>query len=152
MKLKIEISPGCEEEIIIRAPEANEKIQRLRRLIEDELGRAGELTLHDAGKEYYLPYSEILFFEANAGKVYAHTDKAFYVCQMSLTELCGVLPRSFARASKSCLINTAAVYSVRRSPTGIGEVEFISGKKKVYISRMYYKTVKEIIEETRLKK
>ena len=103
MKLKIEISPGCEEEIIIRAPEANEKIQRLRRIIEDELGRAGELTLHDAGKEYYIPYSDIIFFEANAGRVYAHTDKAFYVCPMSLTELCGILPRSFARASKSCM-------------------------------------------------
>ena len=152
MKFKIEISPGCEEEIILRAPEATERIRRLQSVIENALEKPGELMLYDAGKEYYIPYSEIIFFEANAGRVYAHTDKAFYVCPMSLSELCEVLPRSFARASKSCLLNTAAVYSITRSPTGVGEAEFVSTRKKAYISRMYYKTVRETIIETRLEK
>lgn len=152
MKLKIEISPGCEEEIVIRAPEMNGRIYRLQSAIESALERSDALALYDAGKEYYIPYGQIIFFEANAGRVFAHTDKAFYLCPLSLAELCETLPRTFVRASKSCLINTAAVYSITRSPTGVGEAEFVSTKKKAYISRMYYKTVRETIMETRLKK
>ena len=54
MKFKIEISPGCEEEIILRAPEATERIRRLQSVIENALEKPGELMLYDAGKEYYV--------------------------------------------------------------------------------------------------
>ena len=151
MKLKIEISPDREEEIIVRVRSADEKLRRIQSVISNLLSSPGVLALYDSGKEYYIPYEQILFFESSGGKVYAHTDKAFYTCPQSLTELTGILPASFARASKGCLINTAAVFSITRSPTGVGEVGFISGGKKAYISRLYYKSVKETIDETRLK-
>ena len=150
MKLKIEISEGNAEEIIIRAPAATDEVRRLQRLIESELEKQGEIALHDGGREYYVPYGSVLFFETCGGKTYAHTDKALYVCQMNLTELCAILPDTFVRASKSCLINAAAVGSVTRSPTGVGEAGFTASKKTAYISRMYYKAVKEKIKETRL--
>lgn len=152
MKLKIEISPDQDEEIIIRVKTADERLRRMQSVISNVLESPGALALYDSGKEYYINYDRILYFESSGGKVYAHTDKAFYTCPQSLSELCGILPASFVRASKSCLINAAAVYSVTRSPAGIGEVGFVSGGKKAYISRMYYKTVKETIDETRLKR
>ncbi|MBQ1846721.1 MAG: LytTR family transcriptional regulator [Clostridia bacterium] len=152
MKLKIEIAPDREEEITVRVKQADERLRRIQSVISNVLESPGVLALYDSGKEYYIPYGKILFFEAGGGRIYAHTADAFYFCPQSLSELCGILPGTFARASKSCLINTAAVYSITRSPTGVGEVGFVSTGKKAYISRMYYKSVKETIEETRLKR
>ena len=152
MKLKIEISPDQDEEIIIRVKAADERLRRMQSVVSNVLDSPGVLALYDSGKEYFIPYEQILFFECGGGRVYAHTAGAFYSCPQSLSELCGILPASFTRASKSCLINAAAVYSITRSPTGVGEVGFVSGGKKAYVSRMYYKSVKETIEETRLKR
>lgn len=152
MKLKTEISPGYEEEVIIRAPAETDGVRRLRSLIEEAILYGEGIGLYDSGKEYYLPYREILFFEASGGKVYAHTGNGVYISQLNLTELCGVLPAYFARASKSCLINAMRVYSLNRSPTGVGEAEFTRSPKKAYVSRMYYKEVKETVEEMRTKK
>ena len=84
-------------------------------------------------------------------KVYAHTKTACYICPMSIAALAAFLPRSFCRASKSTIINVMKIRSISRSPTGVGEVAFNGTEKKAFISRNYYKVVREIIEETRLK-
>lgn len=152
MKLKIEIEPGSEREVILRAPTADDEVRRIQNAIEKAMSSTGEIALKSFAGEIFVPYSEIYFFEVSGEKVYAHTSSNCYGCAMNLTELAEILPRSFCRATKSSLINTMKIRSITRSPTGVGEATFNGTEKAAFISRMYYKTVRNVIEEMRLKR
>lgn len=152
MKLRTEIVSGAEEEIIIRAPELNEKTERLLRLISSAIGSVSELALGYNGEEHFVPISELLFFETDGDRLCAHTAERMYGCSLRLCELHKLLPSTFVRASKSCIANTAEVSSISRSLSGVGTVSFRGTHKTVCLSRMYYKSFHDTIEETRLKK
>ena len=47
--------------------------------------------------EYYLDLSEILFFETEGSKIYAHTQKEAYEVRLKLYELESILPRYFSQ-------------------------------------------------------
>jgi len=151
MKLKIEIDPNAPKELILRAPAIDDEVRRIQEALERATSSPGEIALKSASGEIFIPYSEIIFFEVSDNKVYAHTKTACYICPMSIAALAAFLPRSFCRASKSTIINVMKIRSISRSPTGVGEVAFNGTEKKAFISRNYYKVVREIIEETRLK-
>ncbi len=152
MKLKIEIERDLPKEVVIRAPEFDVECAAIQKAIEKAISSSGEIALKGAHGEFFIPYSELFFFEAGDDRVYAHTSSEVFACQMRLAELEDMTPRTFCRASKSVLVNTAKIRSITRSPTGVGEVSFNGSAKKTYISRMYFKSVREVIEETRLKK
>ena len=151
MKLKIEIDPNSPKELILRSPVIDDEVRRVKEALEQALSAPGEIALKSSSGEIFLPYAEILFFEVSDNKVYAHTQANCYVCPMRIAELADILPRSFCRTSKSALINVMRIRSIVRSPTGVGEVSFNGSGKKAFISRNYYKVVREIIEEMRLK-
>ena len=150
MKLKVEIG-AQEDEIILRAVHLTDEISRLQQQILTLMGERAELTLYYGQQECYVPCEDILFFETAGGKVQAHTAEHMYDCSYRLYELEELLPRSFMRASKSCLANTAKVSGLTRSFTGGSEVSFRNCHKQVFISRMYDKAFREKIRETRLK-
>ena len=152
MKLTVEIDPGAAEEIIIRAKEVTPRIKRLQDAISRELSGAEELAVKSGDTECFLPFSRLLFAECSEDKVWVHTASDVYLCPLRLRELEEMLPRTFARASKSVIVNTAHVRSLSRSPTGVGEAGFSGCEKKVFISRMYYKSLRDVIERTRLAK
>ena len=91
-----------------------------------------------------------MFFETDGDHTVVQTAEDCYLCPQKLTDLLSVLPREFVRASKSCIVNTSKIRSITRSPTGVGTAAFEGCGKKAYISRMYYKVVRETIGETRL--
>lgn len=150
MKLKIEIEPGIPEEVILRAPDVTDNVRRIRRAIEQALEKPGEIAARRDGAEIFLPYREVYYFEVVDDRVYANTADDAYVCPMRLGELGELLPRTFTRASKSSIVNTSKIRSITRSPTGVSEAFFSGTDKTIFISRMYYKVVREVIEETRL--
>lgn len=152
VKLRIEIDPAAEAEVVIRSPSADNTVYRLSSAIEGLLDGKSEIAMFLGDVECYVPCEDILFFETADGKISAHTHDRMFSCRMRLHELSEILPRTFVRGSKSCLINTALVFSVQRSVTGASEVTFKNSNKIVYVSRMYYKAFRETIEETRLKK
>ena len=152
MKFKIEIDPDQPEELLLRAPTITEEISRIRKGIDGILRSEGEISLRKAETEFFLPYRDILYFETSENRVWAHTKNDCFYCALRLNELEELLPRTFTRGSKSNLVNTALIQSIRRSPTGVAEVSFRGSDKKVYISRLYYHMVRDIIEETRLSK
>ena len=152
VKLKIEIDPDAPREVVIRSPEVDDEVRRIQLAFEKAISSAGEIALKATGGETFVSYSELYFFEVIDEKVYAHTKSDCFVSAMNLTELSEILPRSFCRATKSSLINTMKIRSITRSPTGVGEASFNGTEKTAFISRMYYKTVRETIEEMRLKK
>ena len=152
MKLKIEIDRDLTKEVVIRAPEFDEECAAIQKAVEKAISSSGEIALRSARGETFVPYSELFFFEASGDRVYAHTASEVFTCQMRLAELEEMTPRTFCRSSKSVLVNTAKIRSITRSPTGVGEASFNGTDKKTYISRMYFKAVRDVIEETRLKK
>lgn len=150
MKFRIEISDGTEEdEIIIRCRQKNDKIRMLENAIESILQENSELILYIRDTEYYIPKRNILFFETDGGKVKAHTDDKIYSADYKLFELEKIMPQSFIRVSKSCILNVALVEGINKNLTGASEVYFRNSSKKVYVSRAYYKLLKEKINEMR---
>lgn len=150
MKLKIEIGPGVPEEVILRAPEVDDRVRRIRHALEEALEKPGEIAVRRNGGEFFLPCREVYYFEVVDDRVYADTANDAYACSLRLGELGDLLPRSFTRASKSCIVNTAKIRSITRSPSGVSEAAFFGTEKTIFISRLYYKMVREVIEETRL--
>ena len=152
MKVRIEISDDGEEEVVIRAHSLSNEVRRISDAIGAASGSEATISLTDGESEYFVPVRSILFFETQEGHTAAHTADRMYYTSLKLYELEEILPRTFARVSKSCVVNTAAISSIRRNPVGASETLFTGSYKKVYISRSYYKAVRELIEETRIKR
>lgn len=147
-KVRIDISPDGEDEIVIRCKQINDDVIRLQKLLSGSENNEIELNLN--GSTHFVKTESILFFETAETKTVAHTKERMYYSDLKLYELEERLPRSFMRISKSSIINTKAVSSIHRDITGICEAYFPDTAKMVYISRSYYKAFKDKINETRL--
>ena len=151
MKVRIEITDG-DEEVVIRCRSLTDEVRRISEAVGGITPGGTTLALDLCGEEHFVPVEDILFFETDGGRTAAHTADRMYSTQYRLRELEELLPRTFARASKSCVVNTAKIESVSHSPVSASEARFAGTHKKIYISRGYYKAVREIIEETRIRK
>lgn len=152
MKLRVEIAECDDVEITIRCSGITDEVRRLEEALRNSSGPGTSLALSLGKEEHFVPCEEILFFESDSGRTAAHTADKMYHTQYKLSELERLLPRTFARASKSCVINTSCVSSISHNPMSSSEASFTGTYKKIYISRMYYKAVRDIIEETRIRK
>ena len=150
MKVRTEISDS--EEIVIRHKAENDKAGAIKELVESALREGDTLTLCIDNVDYFIPKSEILFFESGNGKVYAHTKDAIYSAPYKLFELENMLPSSFIRISKSAIVNVLRISSMRRELVGNGELTFRDCGKTVYFSRAYYKLLQYKINEMRFTK
>ena len=152
MKLRIDIADVDEPEIVIRCKSITPDIAVLSQDISKLVPTAQrQIAANLNGSEYFLLPSEILFFETDSGKVTVHTKDKMYYTSQRLNELDEILPRYFVRASKSCLVNINLISQITRSITSSSEARFYGCDKKIYISRMYYKQLRDEIEEKRLK-
>ncbi len=148
LRIRIEISDD-EEEIVIKCHERGDRINEIERAVQGVLRGGGELLLYINGTEYYVPKGEILFFESEGDRIYAHAAAKRYVTSYKLFELEDIMPSYFVRISKSTIANIKLITSLRREVTGNGEITFKGCDKKAYFSRGYYKRLKEKIQEVR---
>ena len=152
MKVRIEISDDGDEEVVIRARSLTDEVRRISDAVRSASGVEATISLTDGESEFFIPVASLLFFETDGGRTTAHTAERMYYTGLKLYELEAILPRTFARVSKSCVVNTAAISSISRNPVGASETHFAGSYKKIYISRSYYKAVRDLIEETRIKR
>lgn len=153
MKIKMEIDENLqEEEIILRCRELNEDVVNLQKRLLEAVNMDMRITVMREEKEVFLSLSEILFFETANSCVAVHTAMQIYETHIRLYELEEILPGSFLRVSKSCIINTRQIRSVRKNITGSSEVEFCDSAKKAFVSRNYFKLLSDKLEEKRLKR
>ncbi|MDD2973293.1 MAG: LytTR family DNA-binding domain-containing protein [Lachnospiraceae bacterium] len=144
MKIKIELDGELqEEEIIIKCRELTEKVQEIQKAVANAVSRAQKFVLYKGDTEYYLPLKEILFFETDNTGICAHTRDSAYTSKYKLYELEELLPASFLRVSKSTILNMDQVYSIEKNLTASSLVEFQNSHKQVYVSRNYYKLLKD---------
>lgn len=148
MKISIEIDQTLDEnEVLIRCPEIGSEIQEIQKtLTEIDTGK-NRLVFYKNDREFYFPVSRILFFETSERGIDAHTADEVFTVNQKLYELEGLLPSYFMRAAKSTILNTRAVYSITRNITASCSVEFRRSVKKVYVSRNYYKAIKEMLND-----
>ena len=150
MKIRTEIISDGDEEIVIRCKEKNEKTAVLEEIIQNAIKSQKDVPLYIANTEYFINKKDILFFETNDGKLYAHTKNGMYLSHNRLFEIENMMPSYFVRIAKSAIVNVKKIASLRRELTGNGEIEFKDCNKKIYFSRAYYKILRDKIEEIRL--
>lgn len=150
MKIRIEIEDNLiEDEIIIRSSSLNENIQKIHKAVADMVSMDEKMIFYKGETSYYLPLEEILFFETQDNEIHAHTKTEVYSTKYRLYELEEILPGVFMRVSKSTILNIKHIYAITRSISASCVVEFQDTHKQVYVSRYYYKPLKNRLEEKR---
>ncbi len=139
----------AQEEIVIRCKEITPRIIRFQQLLSEKLSDTRQLCFFKGSTEYYIDAEQILFFETDGSSVTAHSTKEVFETRMKLYELETVLGNGFMRISKSAIVNLRKIYSISRNVTASSAIEFAGTHKQVYVSRAYYKILKERLEEMR---
>ena len=150
MRFRIEfISGESEEEIVIRCHSLDENIKKQCEAIEALLDNKPAIVYYKAGQEFYLPSSEVLFFETDGETVYAHTVNDMFKVNHRLYQLEEILPSEFSRISKSTVANTAQILSLSKSISSSVSVQFFNTHKQVYVSKFYFKDLKQKLSQRR---
>lgn len=152
MRVKIvEDENTAETEVVIYCRQKDEEVCRLENVIHEAAEKEKSLEVSRNGTRYYVPLSRILFFETAGYKIQAHTAEDLYETDLKLYQLEEMLPGFFLRISKSTIVNVNCVYAVSRNLTASSVVEFQDTHKQVYVSRHYFKLLRERLEEKRIR-
>lgn len=150
MKIKIELDDALNDvEVVIKTPNLNNDVVLIKDLVEQALQKNKEIIFYKGSAEYFIPLSNILFFETDNTRVLAHTKDDFYEVKFKLYELENIIPNHYCRISKSSIINLRAIYSLTKSFSGASVASFLGCEKSAHISRHYYKIVKDKLTELR---
>lgn len=148
MKLRIEVVDGLpEDEVIIRCGRIDDSTQKLQAYIQSMA--TPKITFFKGTQEYYLPLEEVLFFETEGEQIHAHTANDAFRVKHRLYELEEKLPHNFVRAAKGTIVNTIHIYAINRSLTASSQVKFAGTHKQIYVSRHYYSSLKDKMNERR---
>ena len=146
MKLRIEVDEKIQEdEIVIKCKEIDSNIENIKKVFREMISKQKDIIFYKDEKEFYLSLDDVLFFETEGNRVSAHTHTECYRVKYKLYELEEILPKNFCRISKSTILNVNHIYSISKNITGVSLVEFQETYKKVYVSRYYYKILKNIL-------
>lgn len=150
MKIRIEIDDSLKEvEVIIRSQEWTDEVQKLQAAISEIRKSGSKFVFYKNETEYFLDLNTILFFETCESEMLAHTRDEIYKVRYRLYELEELLPGFFMRVSKSTILNTKCIHSISRSVSTPCLVQFQNTHKQVYVSRFYYKPLRNRLEEKR---
>lgn len=148
MKIRVEMDETLEtDEVIIRCRKLNDEVMELQRVIADAVETTNRIVFYKGEAEYYFSLEEVLFFETDADGVSAHTACDMYRIKYRLYELEEILPGYFLRISKSAILNTRKIFAIDRNLSAASLVSFQGTHKQVYVSRRYYKPLKDRLEE-----
>lgn len=150
MKVRIEIDEAAtEDEIVLRCRSLSDEVLRMQKLIVNEAAKTQSITVYRDHMEYFLPLEKILFFETEGSEINVHTAEDIYKVKYRLYELEELLPGHFMRVSKSTILNIHFIRGINRSLSASGVVELWGTHKQVYVSRYYYKPLRDRMEEKR---
>jgi DNA-binding LytR/AlgR family response regulator len=153
MKIRIDIDRDADEpEVIIRCRRADDEVLRVQKAMLDALPAAMRLKAAKDGSDYYLTPDDVLFFESEGGKTWAHTKREVFEIRMRLYELEDILPRGVVRVSKSAIVGVAHIYSVARNIAGPSVISFRDSHKRVSASRQYYGMLRDRLDEMQFRK
>ncbi|MDR2546463.1 MAG: LytTR family transcriptional regulator [Lachnospiraceae bacterium] len=149
MKIRIEINEKIEEnEVIIRCRNLDEQVMAVQsilteKLADEKLTATHGIIFYKDNDEYYFPLADVLFFATESEMVYAHTDTDVFRTDYRLYELERLLPSEFIRVAKSAIVNVKQILSISKNLTSVSLLKFHKSHKQLYVSRHYYKGLKE---------
>lgn len=150
MRVRVEIGTDVsEKEIVLRTNEYDEEVERMLSLLQ-KIQKTPQLIFYKESTEYFFSSDKILFFETSERQVYAHTKNDVFFVKHRLYELEDILSGKFMRISKSTIVNLSHVYALTQSISGCS-IQFANTHKQVYVSRRYYKLLRERMKEVREK-
>lgn len=150
MIIRINIDTNIkEDEVIINCRDINTNIKQLQSYITSLNSRNNKFIFYKKDVEYFLSINDILFFETTDNSICAHTVDDVFETKYKLYELENILPSNFIRCSKSSIINVNHIYSIEKNITSSSVVKFNKSYKQVYVSRMYFKDLRQRMEEKR---
>ena len=153
MKINIDVDDSLQQDMInIHCREITDEILELQRLLSQKQTGGQKISAYIDDTEYYVDVKTILFLEADGNYISVQTAKSIYRVRQKLYELEELLPRDFLRVSKSTIVNTELIASIKKNITGASEISFRNSIKKAYASRNYIKALIEIMDEKRLKR
>ncbi len=143
MKFGIEIDENAKEPVVtVRCAELTPEIMAMQKAITSFGSGNQVLTLVKGDTEYFIDPSDVLFFETDDGSVSVHTVDNVYGTKLKLYELETMFPLSFMRVSKSAIVNTDKIFSISKGLSGCS-VSFRGTVKQLYVSRMFYKPLRD---------
>lgn len=125
------------ESAVIRCHSLTPEIEAIANLIRQQDVSRQPLVFYKGDEHYYLSLREILFFETDDDRVYAHSDSDAFEVKARLYELESALPGYFVRVSRSAIASILHIYSIQKGLTGVSLVAFRKSHKEIYCSRMY---------------
>lgn len=148
LKIQIDIDGSIPEDVCtIHCQSITPEILKIQDAINGILGNSGQFVCYKEETEFYIPIKDILFFETAGDIIHVHTASEVYTTGYRLYELEELLPSGFMRISKSTILNTGRVYSLTRNLTASSVITFHDTPKKVYVSRHYYHSLREKLDE-----
>ena len=148
MKISIEVIDDLsEDEVLIRCGRVDDTIQKIQQYILSQSKMQPKIIFYKQNQEFYFPLDEVLFFETEGEHIYSHTVNDAYLIKYRMYELEDILPSYFVRAAKSAIVNTRQIRSITRNITASSLIQFTNSHKQVYVSRHYYKDLRQRLEE-----
>lgn len=147
--MKIKYIPDetlSEDTIVVNFHPANPKLAQLQAHLAQQTEPA-KLTVLSQEREILLNPDEILFFETSGEIVYVHTANKSYQIKLRLYEIEQLQYAYFCRISKSTIVNLKQIYALEKGFGADSLIRFRQSHKEVYVSRLYYKLLKEKIKE-----
>jgi len=140
MRVRIErIEDNRPEEVVVYCRKITPEVESLIQIISQKESGKTALSFFRGDEQYYLSLKEILFFETDAERVYAHTSDNAYEVSQRLYELEAILPAYFVRVSRSAIVSILHVFSIQKSLTRVNLISFRNSHKELYGSRLYSK-------------
>ncbi len=153
MKINIDVDDSLENDFItIHCREITDEIIELQRSLSGRNSNSLRISAFQDDVEYFLELKTIIFMESEGNYILIHTSKDIYRTRQKLYELEDILPRDFIRVSKSTIVNTLMISSIKKNITGASEISFGNSNKHAFASRNYIKALIEIMNEKRLKR
>lgn len=126
-----------ETEIIIRCRCIDKEVEKIIEFLKKPEKNENLLTVQTDETTKKIKFEDIFYFESVDERTFVYTEDNVYRCKEKLYELEKILKESpFVRISKSCILNTNCLESIRASFNGKLEALLINGEK-VIINRHY---------------
>ncbi len=148
MNVRIETNEeGEPEEVVIRCKVVTPEIELLARQLQARIKGRPVISFFKGDEQYFISMREILFFETDNERLFAHTAEDSFEVKARLYEVEANLPGYYARVSRSTIVNTLAVRSIQKGLTGVSKIAFRKSHKEVYGSRLYFPILTRKMEE-----
>lgn len=144
MKLTLEQADNAELEVIIRGNLTDPQVSQLVTVL-NSTHTISRLFLYCEEKEYLCSVSDILYFEAMNGKVFAHTPNEVLEAKNKLYELATMLSgNGFIQINKSMILNIHFLQSIEPEFSG-NYIATLRNQKRLPISRKYFKAFRNYV-------